>query len=272
MREMDRVSAEKGNLAICLFDLSIFWPIAHLVFWSIDQLLKWVSNLRRASIGGDGMPIIALASVKGGAGKTSATLALAADLASDGARVEVLDADPNGHASRVGAKVASRLETAQLRVTGGVNEANILVEIRRAKGAADWVFIDLPGVSSKLTLLGLTRADLVVIPCQPSEMDIHDAIATLDNVRQASEAADRDILSRLLLSRWPVTIESRAARETRRRLAKVEGAVLLNTPLMERTAIRELTFNGYVPRLADPDGNAAANIHTLALELAEVLR
>jgi chromosome partitioning protein len=218
------------------------------------------------------MPVIALASVKGGAGKTSAALALAADIASDGARVEVLDADPNGHASRVGAKIASRMETAQLRVSGGVIEANILTETRRAKGSADWVFIDLPGVSSKLTLLGLTRADLVVIPCQPSEMDIHDALATLDNVRQASEAADRDIPSRLLLSRWPVTIESRAAKETRRRLAKVEGAVLLNTPLMERTAIRELTFNGYVPRLADPEGNAAANIHMLALELAEVLR
>jgi hypothetical protein len=41
---------------------------------------------------------------------------------------------------------------------------------------------------------------------------------------------------------------------------------------MERTAIRELTFNGYVPRLADPEGNAAANIHMLALELAEVLK
>src|SRR5689334_14906409 len=113
------------------------------------------------------MPVVALASVKGGAGKTSATLALAADMASDGARVEVLDADPNGHASRVGTKVAKRLEAARLYMTGGVTEANILAEIRRAKGTADWVFVDLPGVSSKLTLLGLTRADLVVIPCQP---------------------------------------------------------------------------------------------------------
>jgi len=30
---------------------------------------------------------------------------------------------------------------------------------------------------------------------------------------------------------------------------------------MERTALRELTFNGYVPRLTDPEGNAVANIH-----------
>jgi chromosome partitioning protein len=218
------------------------------------------------------MPIIALSSVKGGAGKTSAVLALAADLAADGGKVEILDADPNGHASRIGTKVARRLDGSHLRITGGLIESTILGEIRRAKESAEWVFVDLPGVSSKLTLLGLTRADLVVIPCQASEMDIHDALATLENVRQAAEAAERDIPSRLLLSRWPVSIESRAAKETRRRLGQVTGVVLLNTPLMERTAIRELTFNGFVPRLADPAGNAAGNIHALAMEIAELLR
>jgi chromosome partitioning protein len=79
------------------------------------------------------MPIVALSSVKGGAGKTSAVLALAADMASDGGRVEILDADPNGHASRIGTKVARRLDGAHLRITGGLIESTILGEIRRAK-------------------------------------------------------------------------------------------------------------------------------------------
>src|SRR3954447_6086366 len=215
--------------------------------------------------GADRMPIVALASVKGGAGKTSALLALAAELALEGQRVEILDADPNGHAARIGARIAKRLDGTAFRIAGGESESTILSEIRRAKGQASWEFVDLPGVSSKLTLLGLTRADLVVIPCQASEMDIHDALATLENVRQAAEAAERDIPARLLLSRWPVTIESRATKETRRRLGQVAGLVLLNTPLMERTAIRELTFHGCVPRLADPASNAAGNIHALAM-------
>src|SRR4051812_21297239 len=102
-------------------------------------------------------------------------------------------------------------------------------------------------------------------------MDIHDTLATLDTVKQAADAADRDLPTRILLSRWPVSIESRAAKETRRRLAMVAGVTVLRTPPMERTAIRELTFNGYVPRLADPKGNAAVNIHALAREIAEVL-
>src|SRR5690349_21868813 len=194
------------------------------------------------------MPVIALASIKGGAGKTSTALSLGADFALNGSKTEILDCDPNGHASRVGIKVAKRVEG--LTVKGGITEATILSEIRRARDAAEWVLIDLPGVSSKLTLLGLTRADLVIVPCQSSEMDLHDAAATLENVKQAAEAADRTIAARILLSRWPVSIETRAARETRKRLAKL-GAEVLQTPMMERTAIRELTFNGYVPALAE---------------------
>jgi chromosome partitioning protein len=218
------------------------------------------------------MPIVALASVKGGAGKTSALLALAAELALEGQRVEILDADPNGHAARIGARIAKRLDGTAFRIAGGVSESTILSEIRRAKGEASWVFVDLPGVSSKLTLLGLTRADLVVIPCQASEMDVHDALTTLENVRQAGEAAEREIPVRLLLSRWPVTIESRAAKETKRRLSQVAEAKILQTALMERTAIRELTFHGYVPRLSDPEGNAAANIRALATEIQGLLQ
>jgi hypothetical protein len=50
-------------------------------------MVKCVSSHFKAVDGRDRMPVIALASVKGGAGKTSAALALAADIASDGERV-----------------------------------------------------------------------------------------------------------------------------------------------------------------------------------------
>jgi hypothetical protein len=40
---------------------------------------------------------------------------------------------------------------------------------------------------------------------------------------------------------------------------------------MERTIIKEMTFNGHVPRLVEPDGNAAGNIRAIAAELLAVL-
>ncbi len=218
------------------------------------------------------MPVIALASIKGGVGKTSALLSLASDLALSDCSVIVLDADPNGHASRIGAKMAKRLNGATFTAVGGVTEANILSSIKKARSEADYVFVDLPGVSSKLTLLGLARSTLVIVPVQASEMDIHDALQTIESVRQAGEAADKTIAACFLLSRWPVTIESRAAKETRKRLsAKAPDVPVLHTPLMDRTVFKEMTFNGAPPRLIDPDGNAAANVAAIRHEVQALL-
>ncbi|MGR8025399.1 ParA family protein, partial [Burkholderia cenocepacia] len=46
--------------------------------------------------------LIGLASTKGGVGKTTIAINLAAVLARGGARVAILDADPAGHATAVG--------------------------------------------------------------------------------------------------------------------------------------------------------------------------
>lgn len=184
----------------------------------------------------------------------------------------ILDADPNGHAHRIGVRMAKRLNSELFSITGGITEANILASIKSAKATADYVFVDLPGVSSKLTLLGLARSDLIVIPVQASEMDIHDALETIENVRQAGEAADRTISSCFLLSRWPVSIESRAAKETRKRLsAKAPDTLVLKTPLMDRTAFKEMTFNGAPPGIGEPDGNAAANVAAIRREVLSLL-
>jgi chromosome partitioning protein len=219
------------------------------------------------------MAVITFASIKGGVGKSTGLLALASDLAlSEAGRVVVLDADPNGHASRIGAKMAKRLSGAAFTSTGGITEANILASIKAARAEADHVFVDLPGVSSKLTLLGLARSDLVIIPVQASEMDIHDALQTVENVKQAGEASDKTITACFLLSRWPVTIESRAAKETRKRLsAKAPDVAVLQTPLMDRTAFKEMTFNGAPPRVVEPGGNAAANVSAICQEVLALI-
>jgi len=219
------------------------------------------------------MAVITFASIKGGVGKSTGLLALASDLALHGwGIVTVLDADPNGHASRIGAKMAKRLNGAAFTAIGGITESNILASIKQAHSAADYVFLDLPGVSTKLTLLGLARSNLVVIPVQASEMDIHDALQTVENVKQAGEAADKTIRACFLLSRWPVTIESRAAKETRKRLmAKAPDIPVLQTPLMDRTAFKEMTFNGAPPRLVEPEGNAAANVSAIREEVLALI-
>ena len=46
------------------------------------------------------MPIIVFATSKGGAGKTTAAIILASELARNGATVTLIDADPNQHSAK----------------------------------------------------------------------------------------------------------------------------------------------------------------------------
>ena len=55
------------------------------------------------------------------------------------------------------------------------------------------MIVDLPGIAAKLTLLGLTRSDLVIVPVQPSKMDARDALRTIKDIEQASETVGREI-------------------------------------------------------------------------------
>jgi chromosome partitioning protein len=220
------------------------------------------------------MPIISLASGKGGCCKTTTALGLGLEFALGGARVALLDADPNQHAADFYAayqkKKPALPEGASFVLTPKVTEANIFESIRKATDSADYVIIDLPGVASKLTLLGLTRSRLVIIPVQPSKMDARDGLRTAASVTEAEDTVGRSIAMRFLLSRWPVMKETIVARHTRAELTK-KGLPVLRTPFMDRVQWKEMTFSGKVPRMTDPDGNAAQNMTAIANEVLEVL-
>jgi chromosome partitioning protein len=218
--------------------------------------------------------VISLASAKGGCSKTTTALALGLELALDGARVVVLDADPNQHAAEFGTTFARTKqvlpERAGFAVTPNITEDNILSEIRTAKAAVDFVIVDLPGVAAKLTLLGLTRSDLVMVPVQPSKMDARDALRTIKDIEQASEMVGREIPFRILLARWPVLNETVVARHTRDELAK-KGMPVLATPFMDRTAWKEMVYSGRCPRVVDADSNAVHNLTAITREVLKVL-
>lgn len=209
--------------------------------------------------------VVSFASSKGGPGKTTAAIVIGAELAMGGNGVVMLDADPNGHLMGW----AELTQIPGLRVVGHVSEEDILDHIRNEAAESDFLIVDLEGTANNALTYATSKSDLVVIPAQPSRMDLHEAFRAITLLERASKVIDRHIPHRILLSKTPV-LPTRAARHARDQLTKC-GIEVFETELMERTVFKEMTFHGKTPRELDPLSNAARNVTALTCELLQVL-
>jgi chromosome partitioning protein len=212
------------------------------------------------------MATIAIASAKGGCGKTTLAILLAAELALDGYRVALLDSDLNQHASAFGA----RARIAGLTIVADITEANVLAALREAEAHQDAVVIDLPGGSSTLALKALQRSQFVLVPAQASLPDARDAMKTIAQIDDAQDLARTPIARAIVWSRLLPGFESRAARHVRQTV-ETNGVPVLDAALMERAAFREMHISGEVPRQSEPGGAPAGNVAALTREVLDRL-
>jgi len=208
------------------------------------------------------MATIAVASAKGGCGKTTVALLMGTELALDGYRVALLDCDLNQHATAFG----GRAEIPGFTVVPSVDEGNVLAELRKAEADSDVVLIDLPGGSSTLALKALQRSNFVLVPCQASLPDVRDAVKTIAQIDDAQDLARAPIARSLIWTRVLSGFESRSARHVRESVEARELPVFRAT-LMERAAFRELHLTGKTPRQTDANSTAAANVAAISSEL-----
>ncbi|MCB1959363.1 MAG: ParA family protein [Rhodocyclaceae bacterium] len=118
-------------------------------------------------------PIITLVSQKGGAGKSTVTMQLAAGLARRGRRVEVVDLDAQESATRWAA-AASPEHPFPARVhcfTAAPYE--LPDKLAKWRKRADVILLDCPpSIDHPRTLAALNHTDLAVVPVVPSPTDL----------------------------------------------------------------------------------------------------
>ncbi len=116
---------------------------------------------------------IALVSQKGGAGKTTITMQLAAALAAAGRRVAVADLDPQESALRWAEAAAGGAPCAET-VFGVAGDARTIARaLERGARDCDIVLLDCPpSIEHPHTLGALERADLAVVPVVPGPTDL----------------------------------------------------------------------------------------------------
>lgn len=219
------------------------------------------------------MPTIVFASPKGGAGKSTSAVVLATELAQKGAAVTVIDADPN-HPVSQWAKRPGRPEA--MTVIADISEATIIDAIEDASLKAAFVVVDLEGTASMTVAYAVSRADLVIIPVQGSQLDAAEAAKAIRLIRQQEKAFARRIPYAVLFTRTSTAIKPRTFRHIRDEFS-THGVSAFHTQMHERDAFRAIfSFGGTLESL-DPTQvsnveAAVSNARTFASEVISKLR
>jgi len=117
--------------------------------------------------------VLTIAQQKGGAGKTTLAAQLAVAFAALGKRVALIDIDPQRSlAAWHKARSDDGIGTAHplhLSEVAGYRASN---EISRLRGSHDLIIIDSPPHAETDAKVAVRAADLVIVPVQPSPMDL----------------------------------------------------------------------------------------------------
>jgi chromosome partitioning protein len=201
--------------------------------------------------------VIAVAQRKGGAGKSTIAANLAAAYAEDGARVALLDIDPQRSLARWD-EVRGRSPKARplhFEAPTGWRLPGILDRLRRE---SDVVLLDTAPHDDADARTAVRAADLVLVPLQPSAADLWSMDATLDLAKKEG----RPVM--LALNRAPASgrLLDQVQAEIARRGLPLAGAALGN-----RTAFAQAFMAGLGAVEAAPKGVAAAEARALAAAL-----
>jgi chromosome partitioning protein len=248
------------------------------------------------------MRVIALANQKGGCGKTTTAVNLAAALARQGQRILLIDNDPQGHASLAlgyGERDFS-LSTYDLYLTTDIlvedaridvvdrlqllpagvelsaveqrlagvegRERRLRDTMRRSDLDYDVILLDCPPSVGLLTFNALLASGEVIVPVDASTYSLQGAAKLLETLEVLRQRRGHTLVCRVLLSNFD--LRSRHARAIRDQLQARHGDALLATIVHPTVRLREAAERGCSILDHDHGSRGAQDFRDLAREIS----
>ena len=243
--------------------------------------------------------IIAITNQKGGVGKTTTSVNLAACVAAEGYRVLVVDADPQGNTSsglgvRVRAKTPTiyevmagetplmealaktqvktlfvlpadiRLAGAEIELAGMDARERVLADALDAAQDFDYIFIDCPPSLGRITLNALCAADGVLIPIQCEYYALEGVSALMGTIQKVQKLNRRLAIQGVVLTMLDArtNLGLQVAKEVR----KVFKGKVYNTVVPRNVRLGEAPSHGLPIHLYDARSLGAQSYQQLAKE------
>jgi chromosome partitioning protein len=224
------------------------------------------------------MPIITIASTKGGVGKSTFTINLATAIQSTGAKVAVLDADTQNTVSKwnkIREYMRSQGETLNSIFVASATGDTLLEIANDKKNQGYIVLIDSPGVDDKNMRASLLRSDYVITVCPPSPVDLWEVETLVSILKKLAAMQSRKVPLILLYNKVPYNHPATSIEHANKFLDSnnITPDYILKTSIKERASFKHSIKDGRgVIEYSPADAKAIEEINSCFQEITQIIK